>query len=477
MERPTIRHERYPRIFLAYAHGDLEEVRKVYNQLVKDGYDPWLDEICLLPGQEWENEIRKAIFNSDVFIPFFSNRAIEGAGYIRDELRIAIETAQQRKSSELFLVPANLDNCPIPPGWSHLHYADLGVGQWDDGYKKIVKFLLSLRDPSIPEEGWEALEKVVRDAALIAGMAAMRYYRDALSKQDPLTTHVNPSTKADEYATVSLLQTLHTVERLTSELNCQYVVFAEELDDDVVRPRILESLKNSPVSWRIRQSTKHFREGWEHNLAILVDAIDGTANFDAGLPFFGSAVAAFFKGQLRAGAVYDPFHHQVFYGSILGRTRDGQKRPTASVWTINSGQVESLCRQGPPVSRYSPASTERCLIATHLTRSDEDARNRFLKFLPHLYEEPSLKCGTYMLNSGQMALAHVAWGNLDAFINNRTKIWDVAAGEVLIQAVGGKVTDFDGREIDYSANPDTSVLACRTLAMHERLLKVIRDHY
>jgi len=471
MERPTIRHERYPRIFLAYAHGDLEEVRKVYNQLVKDGYDPWLDEICLLPGQEWENEIRKAIFNSDVFIPFFSNRAIEGAGYIRDELRIAIETAQQRKSSELFLVPANLDNCPIPPGWSHLHYADLGVGQWDDGYKKIVKFLLSLRDPSIPEEGWEALEKVVRDAALIAGMAAMRYYRDALSKQDPLTTHVNPSTKADEYATVSLLQTLHTVERLTSELNCQYVVFAEELDDPVVAPRILENFKEHPVSYKIRRSTEEFRAGWKHNLAILVDAIDGTANFDAGLPFFGSAVAAFFKGQLRAGAVYDPFHHQVFYGSIPGRTPDEHKRMTASVWSINSGRVEPLRKLGARVS------TNRCLIATHLTRSDEKARNRFLKFLPHLYEEPSLKCGTYMLNSGQMALAHVAWGNLDAFINNRTKIWDVAAGEVLIRAVGGKVTDFEGHEIDYGACSDTSVLACRTPELHKRLLSIIRKHY
>jgi len=118
---------------------------------------------------------------------------------------------------------------------------------------------------------------------------------------------------------------------------------------------------------------------------------------------------------------------------------------TASVWSINTGQVEPLRKLG------ARATTNRCLIATHLTRSDDKARRRFLKFLPHLFEDPSLKCGTYMLNSGQMALSRVAWGNLDAFINNTTKIWDVAAGEVLIRAVGGKVTDFEGRKIDYSA--------------------------
>lgn len=82
-----------------------------------------------------------------------------------------------------------------------------------------------------------------------------------------------------------------------------------------------------------------------------------------------------------------------------------------------------------------------------------------------------------MLNSGQLALARVASGNLSAFLNNTTKIWDVAAGEVLVRAVDGKVTDFCGKKIEYGRDTNVSVLACETEERHEDLLKVIRAHY
>jgi fructose-1,6-bisphosphatase/inositol monophosphatase family enzyme len=82
-----------------------------------------------------------------------------------------------------------------------------------------------------------------------------------------------------------------------------------------------------------------------------------------------------------------------------------------------------------------------------------------------------------MLNSGQMALSHVAWGNLGAFLNNTTKIWDVAAGEVLIRAIGGRVTDFKGRDINYGESTDISVLACETPELHAKLLRIIEKNY
>jgi len=82
-----------------------------------------------------------------------------------------------------------------------------------------------------------------------------------------------------------------------------------------------------------------------------------------------------------------------------------------------------------------------------------------------------------MLNCGQMALAHVACGNLSAFLNNTTGIWDVAAGEVLIRATGGKVTDFKGREIDYGESSRVSVLACETPEIHDEIRKIIDMNY
>jgi myo-inositol-1(or 4)-monophosphatase len=79
--------------------------------------------------------------------------------------------------------------------------------------------------------------------------------------------------------------------------------------------------------------------------------------------------------------------------------------------------------------------------------------------------------GTYMLNTGQLALALVASGQLSAYINNYTNTWDVAAGAVLVEAVGGRVTDFSGRPIDYGTHTKVQVIAASDPAMHEELLR------
>ena len=49
------------KVFLCHAHADRDPVRALYNRLTKDGADAWLDKEKLLPGQDWELEIRKAV--------------------------------------------------------------------------------------------------------------------------------------------------------------------------------------------------------------------------------------------------------------------------------------------------------------------------------------------------------------------------------------------------------------------------------
>ena len=49
------------KVFLCHAHADRDPVRGLYTRLTKDGVDAWLDKEKLLPGQDWELEIRKAV--------------------------------------------------------------------------------------------------------------------------------------------------------------------------------------------------------------------------------------------------------------------------------------------------------------------------------------------------------------------------------------------------------------------------------
>ena len=55
------------KVFLCHAHADRDPVRGLYTRLTQDGVDAWLDKAKLLPGQDWELEIRKAALCARVF--------------------------------------------------------------------------------------------------------------------------------------------------------------------------------------------------------------------------------------------------------------------------------------------------------------------------------------------------------------------------------------------------------------------------
>ena len=62
------------KVFLCHAHADRDAVHGLYARLTKDGVDAWLDKEKLLPGQDWELEIRKAVRAQDVTVVCQSNK-------------------------------------------------------------------------------------------------------------------------------------------------------------------------------------------------------------------------------------------------------------------------------------------------------------------------------------------------------------------------------------------------------------------
>jgi hypothetical protein len=75
-------------IFIAHANEDKPLVRELYAKLVKAGYKPWFDEEDLLPGQNWREEIPKALKNSDLFIACLSSTSINKRGYIQGSVSL-----------------------------------------------------------------------------------------------------------------------------------------------------------------------------------------------------------------------------------------------------------------------------------------------------------------------------------------------------------------------------------------------------
>lgn len=130
------------KVFLCHAHADRDAVRALYNRLVKDGVDTWLDKEKLLPGQDWELEIRKAVRESDVVVVCLSKQ-FNQAGFRQKEVRLALDTAMEKPEGEIFIIPARLEECESLESLKKWHWVDLFE---DDGYETLLWALRARAD-------------------------------------------------------------------------------------------------------------------------------------------------------------------------------------------------------------------------------------------------------------------------------------------------------------------------------------------
>ena len=126
------------RAFLCHASDDKSTARDLYKRLLKDNFSPWLDEENILPGQDWNHEIKKAVRASDVVLVLVSSSSINKAGYVQKEIRQAIDVAEEQPEGAIFIIPVRLEDCPVPERLRHLQWVNFFE---DDGYDRLVRAL------------------------------------------------------------------------------------------------------------------------------------------------------------------------------------------------------------------------------------------------------------------------------------------------------------------------------------------------
>jgi formylglycine-generating enzyme required for sulfatase activity len=113
------------RVFLCHSSRDKPAVRELYSRLLAEGWiDPWLDEKKLLPGQDWDLNIEKAVEESHAVIVFVSNSSVTKEGYIQKELRFILDIALTKPEDEIFIIPLRLEDCQPPRRLRVFHYVD-----------------------------------------------------------------------------------------------------------------------------------------------------------------------------------------------------------------------------------------------------------------------------------------------------------------------------------------------------------------
>jgi formylglycine-generating enzyme required for sulfatase activity len=138
--------ENHPKIsvFLCHASPDKPLVRELYQRLcAEDWVDPWLDEEKLLPGQDWDIEIEKAVEDSGAVMVCLSGNSVTKEGYVQKELRFVLNIAYEKPEGSIFIIPVRLDDCDVPRRLGSWHYVDYfpSDAQKNRAFQKILDSL------------------------------------------------------------------------------------------------------------------------------------------------------------------------------------------------------------------------------------------------------------------------------------------------------------------------------------------------
>lgn len=180
----------------------------------------------------------------------------------------------------------------------------------------------------------------------------------------------------------------------------------------------------------------------------VIDPIDGTTNFAHTFPQCSVSIALFYKNTPVLGGVTNPITGETFLAQKgKGATLNGKKIHVSSTKKL----ADSLLVTGFAYDRFNRLPP---------------LLDRFGRFLNSCHD-------VRRLGSAALDLCWVAAGRLDGYWEEALNPWDVAAGTLILQEAGGKITDFYGKKYTTINEYGKEILASNT-SIHPQLLRVMK---
>lgn len=180
----------------------------------------------------------------------------------------------------------------------------------------------------------------------------------------------------------------------------------------------------------------------------IIDPLDGTTNYAHGFPAAAVSIGFAVDGHVKAGGVYDPFRKELFLAARgRGATLNGRRLAVARVPSVD----KALLVTGFPYDR-AERSRYYCGFFEEFMRLSHDVRR---------------------MGVASLDMCWAAAGRTDGYWEFGLKPWDVAAGQVIVEEAGGKVSDFSGKPWRADAAMGSQTLAANP-RLHAAMLKVIR---
>ncbi|MFD0672292.1 inositol monophosphatase family protein [Cohnella sp. GCM10027633] len=192
-------------------------------------------------------------------------------------------------------------------------------------------------------------------------------------------------------------------------------------------------------------SARAIREMGDEEYLWIVDPVDGTTNYVHGFPFYSVSIALAHRGQVIVGVVYDPSRDELF---VAERGKGAYVRG-------RSMQV-------------SPEETlSRSLVATGFPADQHVALPANMKGIQAL--APKVR-NLRIVGSAALHLAYVAAGRLSGFWEYNLSAWDIAAGSLLVEEAGGRMSDLNGERYHLGVRD----VAASNGRVHDELIEELR---
>jgi len=180
----------------------------------------------------------------------------------------------------------------------------------------------------------------------------------------------------------------------------------------------------------------------------IIDPLDGTVNFIHGVPQFCVSIALQYKGRITQAVIYDPLHQELFTASRGGGAQLNDRRIRVSQCTY----------------------IEEALFSGTFPMINPEKAAQQLDVINGLFHHAA---GVRHIGAAALELAYVAAGRLDGFWSNNVKMWDIAAGGLIVEEAGGLVSD-------WQSNPNywnSSDVIAGNPKMFKQLLPLIQRGY
>ncbi len=213
--------------------------------------------------------------------------------------------------------------------------------------------------------------------------------------------------------------------------------------DHAAEKAIIEVIQQAhPDHFILSEETGEIKSNSEYKW--IIDPIDGTVNFANGIPICCVSIALEKEGEMILGAVYNPFMNEMFFAQKgMGASLNGK--------TIRVGTKDTVAKS--------------CLV-TGFPYTYLDSPNGPIQVFEKLIRQG---VPVRRLGSAAIDLCWVAAGRFDGFYEHKLQAWDSAAGFLLVEEAGGKVTDFEG---NYYSPYQPHIVATNGL-IHDELLQYV----